>query len=51
MTSKESNADMQSFPSFLSSSYNIDDVSIKNDLSFKFNNEDELLNIAFASFS
>ena len=51
MNNKEPNADIQSFPSFLSSSFVMDDISIKNELSFKFNNEDELANIAFGSFT
>ena len=50
MNPKDPNGDIQSFPSFLSSSFNVDDASIKNDLSFKFSNEDELANIAFGSF-
>lgn len=51
MASKEQNGDVQSFPSFLSGSLILDDVSIKNDLSFKFSHEDEIANIAFESFS
>lgn len=51
MTHKEENRDLQSYTSFISNSFFHDDVSIKNELSLVFNNDEEPLNIAFQSCS